>query len=310
MPVRFDHDSTVDSVKVSVVIPVYGDLDGALDCVRAIRHDELDPPIEIIVVDNGSVPALDADDLPAHVRVLREPEPGSYAARNTGVAAAAGEIVAFTDSDCIPDSGWIAAALRRFREADHPDLVAGRVRVQRTGVPATSAELYERLFAFRNDLLVRKQKAVTANLFVRREVLERLGGFDTAAYSGGDFEFCERACSSGFELAYAEAAVVEHPPRRSLGELRRKIARTVGGVHASASSGSVRHQHRFSLVFMLRDTLYSIFEARRLFSDERSREMSAGERLRVLLVILHNATYKNLVKIRYRASEPRSYARR
>ena len=78
--------------------------------------------------------------------------------------------------------------------------------------------------------------AATANLFARREVLKRLGGFDGALSSNGDRELCLRATAHGFKLAYSPQAVVVHPPRTRARQAMEKsfrlgigLAQTRGG---------------------------------------------------------------------------------
>jgi Glycosyl transferase family 2 len=102
---------------VSVVIPsVLERVDGIRACLDSVAALDY-PDFEVIVVDNrraGSAPV----ELEG-VRVVREPRPGISAARNRGLEAADGEIVAFTDDDVIVDPEWLLAIALRFR--DHPD---------------------------------------------------------------------------------------------------------------------------------------------------------------------------------------------
>jgi GT2 family glycosyltransferase len=131
---------------------------------------------------------------------------GPAAARNAGWRAARGAAVAFTDDDCVPDPGWLAAGVAEF-EAD-PGLAAvtGRVVVPLPPAPTD----YERDAAG-----LEGAEFVTANCFCRRDVLAAVGGFDerfTAAWredSDLHFTLLER----GGRLARVPKAVVVHPVR-------------------------------------------------------------------------------------------------
>src|SRR5262245_61424835 len=92
---------------VSVIIPVFGDVEPLATCLDHLEHQTYSRAcFEVIVADNGC-PDLARAVRGRDVRVVREPKPGSYAARNAGLAIAAGEIIAFTDADCLPSADWI-----------------------------------------------------------------------------------------------------------------------------------------------------------------------------------------------------------
>jgi glycosyltransferase involved in cell wall biosynthesis len=97
-------------MKVSVIIPVNQDSRLA-DCLDALARQDLPrEAMEVLVVDTSADRAM--APLVAHypARYLSHPGGGSYAARNLGVAWARGRFVAFTDADCVPPPGWLAAA--------------------------------------------------------------------------------------------------------------------------------------------------------------------------------------------------------
>ena len=80
---------------VSVVIPVFNDPAGIRECIESLSR-QTKIPSEVIVVDNGSEPPIPDT---AGLRIVREETPGSYRARNAGLAVASGDITAFTDAD-------------------------------------------------------------------------------------------------------------------------------------------------------------------------------------------------------------------
>jgi GT2 family glycosyltransferase len=216
---------------VSVIVPVYNDRDGIQRCLAALATQTWPADrLDVIVVDNGSSPALAIDGSAA--RVIVEPRPGSYAARNAGVAAAAGEILAFTDADCVPDPGWIERGVTRLLTARQCGLVAGAIRVSmRDPAAPTASELVEVLTAFPQRRFVERDRfGATANVFVSRAVFDRVGGFDPAMMSAGDVDFGERVHAAGFDVVYASDACVEHPARASMRQLCRKVVRSESGL--------------------------------------------------------------------------------
>jgi glycosyltransferase involved in cell wall biosynthesis len=197
---------------VSIVVPVR---DGAavLDhCLDALAGQEDAPPSEVIVVDNGSRDATAelANQHPIVDRVVVELRPGSYAARNAGIAEAKGAVLAFTDADCRPEGRWLAEGIAAL---DKGDLVGGDVIPCGSPSP-TIWERYDRAQYLRQgDSVAKEGFAATANLFVAARVIERIGPFDAGLRSGGDFDLCKRAAASGFRLVHAPAARVHHLPR-------------------------------------------------------------------------------------------------
>ncbi len=218
---------------VSVIVPVFRNPAGLRRCLDAL--DAQDWPAhrrEIVVVDNG--PEGDGEPVARDrrgVRYLRESAPGSYAARNRGIAAASGSVVAFTDADCVPDPDWIRRGATALAAAPGCGLLVGRIRITFAD-PArpTAVELYESVASFRQSEYVRRWRfGATANVFTRRGVLETAGRFDARFLSLGDLEWGRRVAGAGFELVYDPGVVVRHPARRTLREFTRRAARMAGG---------------------------------------------------------------------------------
>ncbi|MEM6393905.1 MAG: glycosyltransferase family 2 protein [Planctomycetota bacterium] len=221
-----------------VIIPHFNDLSGLGVCLRALDAQTLEPARwSVIVVDNGSRDDQDPSELVAgyaQARLIREPKPGSYAARNRAIreAGRSDDVLVFTDSDCLPEPGWLEHGLAGLSRGSDARVLAGHVEVEaKDPKRMTPAEVYERVWAFRQDVNVRwYHYGVTANLFVPRGVLDRVGGFDEEQLSGGDRAFGNTLKQAGVGLVYGEHAVVRHPARRSLSGLLRKRRRVIGGV--------------------------------------------------------------------------------
>jgi glycosyltransferase involved in cell wall biosynthesis len=211
---------------ITIVIPVLNASSVLNECLAGLAVQEEAPTSELIVVDNGSSDgsgALAAAH-PVKAQVIRETARGPYAARNAGIAAANGEIVAFTDADCIPSPGWLQAGAEAIRRG--ADLVGGAI-VQRGGTRASMWERYDRAMYLQQQEYVEHQHfAATANLFVRRDVFERIGRFVPELVASGDLEFGRRASEAGYKLVFAPGAAVEHRPRVNFREtwaLHRKL---------------------------------------------------------------------------------------
>jgi GT2 family glycosyltransferase len=239
---------------VSVVIPsMLERVDGIRACLDSVAALDY-PDFEVIVVDNrraGSAPV----ELEG-ARVVREPRPGISAARNRGLEAADGEIVAFTDDDVIVDPEWLLAIAQRFTR--EPDLAAvtGLVVPRELETPAQiwfeqSGSGLDRSFeqltferAGRFGLLRQAMQSgersvqslyatgelgLGSNMAFRTSVLRASGGFDealgagTPTHGGEDLAMLVELLTAGQRVAYEPAAIVHHTHRRTFAQLERQI---------------------------------------------------------------------------------------
>jgi GT2 family glycosyltransferase len=222
---------------VSVIIPVLNQRQELARCLRALGTQSYPADrYEVIVVDNGSQPPLGAElgDHPG-VRHILAPTPGSYAARNRGIEAARGEVLAFTDADCVPAADWIGQGVAAMQALHGSGMLAGRIDI-RTPNPErlSAAELFESVLAFPQAHYVSLGFAATANLFTFRATFDRTGLFDERLMSGGDVEWGHRVRALALPQAYADQVRVTHDARRTLRELGRKARRVAGGVQLIA----------------------------------------------------------------------------
>jgi GT2 family glycosyltransferase len=235
--------------EVSVVIPHLNDEGRLALCLRALAAQTLGPErFEVLVIDNGSQepPAALVAGFPG-MRLVAEPTPGPGPARNRGVALARAPVVAFTDSDCIPDPGWLATILARFADDPGSVVLGGTVRVFAEAPDRPNvAEAFDLIYGFRQELTIaRHDFSATANLAVRREVFAAVGGFAGLAVSE-DMEWGRRAKLAGFPTRFVPQAVVEHPARRSMSDLRRQWDRHVSH-YWSMQPKSIRGQAEWAL---------------------------------------------------------------
>ncbi|HVZ27848.1 MAG TPA: glycosyltransferase [Rhizomicrobium sp.] len=213
------------SPAASVIIPHYNDLKGLDKCLAALDCQTLPrDQYEVIVADNASPQGEAAVHavIAGRAKLVIVREKGAGPARNGGVALARAPILAFTDSDCRPEPGWLSAGLTAL---SYCDFAGGRMDVVVDDPRAiTAAEAFELVFAFDNENYVRRKGfTVTANMFCPRAIFDRIGGF--RAGLSEDVEWSRRATEAGFKLGYAPDAGVAHPARSTLTELKTKVRR-------------------------------------------------------------------------------------
>ncbi|KKW38265.1 MAG: hypothetical protein UY87_C0078G0009 [Candidatus Peribacteria bacterium GW2011_GWC2_54_8] len=189
-------------ITVSVVVPVFQNREGVKALLRDLRAQTFPrEQMEVIVVDNGGNGDLAEFADPAHgVFVLRESAAGPYACRNTGIRHARGVVIALTDSDCRLAPNWLAAGVRQVLSLQG-GVVAGRIVVTTSAKP-TAVELYEQATVFRQeDIVSKRQYALTGNMFVPRAFFDRVGLFNASLLSGGDYEWGDRASRRGVSFS-------------------------------------------------------------------------------------------------------------
>lgn len=212
-------------IKASVVIPHYDDLDQLAHCLDLLDQQSFDrASFEVIVADNNSRCGLAAVGRVAagRARIVAAPEPGAGPARNAGVKAARGAAFAFIDSDCRPSPDWLRQGLMGLEQ--HP-IVGGPVIMEPADPTApTPEEAFDVVFGFNALQFLQERGFIgSGNLFVRREVFERVGGFRSGVSE--DVEWSHRAVSLGYSLHHVPGAVVGHPARRGWNELIRTWSR-------------------------------------------------------------------------------------
>lgn len=216
----------ITDLLVSVIIPFLNANSELPELLEAFENQTLPRgTYEVILVDNGSTDgSLDwlSRNSPPWARVLlRHDRRSSYAARNLGIQSARAASLAFTDVDCRPAADWLSKGLETLR---HLPRAAGRVDLVCTNDP-TVAEFVDASRFLHQNRFVREGFGATANLFVRHEIFDVVGGFDERLISGGDYEFGQRATQAGYAIAYQKELIVRHPCRRSFRELAQKAHR-------------------------------------------------------------------------------------
>jgi GT2 family glycosyltransferase len=226
-------------MKTSIVIATYNRAKLLDDCLAHLANQSFEDGDEIVVVDNGStdrtadVIKVHAGRMPVRLRYLVEPRAGKSHALNRALEIAGGDVLAFTDDDVNVSASWLSE-IRRAMADPAVGLTGGPVLPRWEQPPPrwlafddavrSGAAQFGHLGAPLALLSYGPEASVLgprtllgANLAVRREVFDRLGGFAAhlgkkrgTLLSGEDHDLCARAQEAGFKAVYAPSACVFH----------------------------------------------------------------------------------------------------
>lgn len=215
--------------KISVIVPVYNEERIVGDCLKALTG--LDYPkdrLELIIIDNNSTDKSASIIRGFDVRYFFEKRRNRSIARNTGIRAACGDYIAFTDADCIVDRDW----LRRLMTGFDGGRVGGCGGRTVSYKPSNFIERYLDWFFFKKQF-VKTGNFVedfftglifgTHNLIFRADVLRRTGLFDEKMTASEDIDLVWRVCLHGYQVRYAPSAVVRHRRKASFTELMKEV---------------------------------------------------------------------------------------
>src|SRR5256886_1676279 len=196
------------------------------------------PNYEVIVVDDGSNDDTAAIAGQYDVRLIRTPNRGLSSARNTGLAAATGEIVAYLDDDAYPDPHWLTYLAATFLSTSHVGVGGPNIAPAGDG---PIAECVARAPGGPVHVLVTDREAEHipgCNMAFRTAFLEAVGGFDPRFRTAGDdVDVCWRLQDRGWTLGFHPAAVVWHHRRNSV---RTYWRQQIGYGRAQACPGGAR----------------------------------------------------------------------
>src|SRR6516225_1358815 len=202
--------------KISVIVCTYNGARTLRECLSALT--DLDyPNYEVLVVNDGSTDdtAFIAQDYP--VRLISQPNKGLSAARNTGLAASEGEIVAYIDDDAFPHRYWLRYLAAAFGRAAHVGIGGPNLSPPGDGFVAecVAAAPGNPLHVLLSDELA--EHIPGCNMAYRKEALVAIGGFDPRfRAAGGDVDICWRLQDRGWTIGFCPTAVVWHHRRNSV----------------------------------------------------------------------------------------------
>lgn len=280
---QWDEQATTNFTKPKATIAICtrnrtDDLKRCLDALQQLPDDGQ----QVLVIDN-SPPDNSTEKLCAtypFVTYIMEPKPGLDFARNRALREAAGDIIAFTDDDAVPDPNWLRAIIKNFND---PTVLCVTGMTMPLELETEAQEAFEHYSPFgkgfkrkeyssdtHNPLAV-GQIGAGANMALRKSVVQLIGPFDealdagTPTESGGDHEYFARILLAGYKIVYEPQALSWHRHRRTWQETRKAIRGYGIGVYAfwtrllliEKQTGIMKYPYRW----FIREQLPNVFSA-------------------------------------------------
>ncbi|MDM8553309.1 glycosyltransferase [Desulfococcaceae bacterium HSG7] len=211
------------TMRVSVIIPVYNAAKTVEDCILSIINQSLSSSdYEIIVIDNKSIDQTKSIINKYPVCYKYEPYPSVYKARNTGFAISSGEIIAFIDGDCIADKDWLKNGAHTM---DQFKVATGLI------VPQLSHRkilyLYDKVITWKSPQ--NQDFNINAgNCFIDRKLFMEIGGFNESVITAGDSILSMIAKQKGYRIGLEPRAKVYHPVAPFIMRFRRCFREGMG----------------------------------------------------------------------------------
>jgi glycosyltransferase involved in cell wall biosynthesis len=211
---------------ISVVVPAFNAEKTIDSCLVALAKQTVpEDRYEVIVVDDGSIDGTAARAEKRGVRILRQTNQGAAAARNHGAREARGELVLFTDADCVPAANWIEEMAKPFANPE----VVGVKGIYRTRQSELAARFIQVEYEHKYERMRRRPQidfVDTYSAAFRRDLFLSYNGFDTSFPSASveDQEFSFRLAENGHKMVFQPTAAVFHRHQPDFARyLRRKF---------------------------------------------------------------------------------------
>lgn len=207
---------------MSVIIPAYNEESRIDQCIETLMHLDY-PHHEIIIVDDCSSDKTIKRAMAYKIKLIRQVErKGPAAARNLGAKDAKGEVLAFTDADCIVQTSWLRSLVEPMVHEDEIACVGGPILPSNpTSIMEESlSNLYRTFLCWgtgigrcsrtEGNISYGPVKILGGNFAVRRHVFDKLEGLNEFLLSNEDQEFSMRIYRSGWKIAYVPYAAIYH----------------------------------------------------------------------------------------------------
>ncbi|HUW96642.1 MAG TPA: glycosyltransferase [Anaerolineae bacterium] len=199
-------------MEISIVVPARNAARTIGGCLQSLLEQSVSRErYEVIVVDDGSTDETRQMVERSGATLMAQAQQGPAAARNKGVSVSKGDIVLFTDADCVPEANWVQEMIRAFEDGE----IAGAKGVYRTRQTGIIPRFVQCEYEERYELMA-KQRWIdfidTYSAGYRREIFVAEGGFDTRYPSASveDQEFSFRLAERGHKMVFNPRAVVYH----------------------------------------------------------------------------------------------------
>lgn len=206
--------------KVSVIVPVYNSENKLESCIQSILNaDYPEGKKEIIFVDNASNERTKniLDLYKDIINILYENKRGAAAARNRGILNSTGEVIAFTDSDCVVDEKWLLRIVEPLVD-DNVGIAGGRILAKK---PCNNIEKFgEKIHDHKKAIIDAKiPYVITMNWASRSSVLKKMGLFNEDLIRCQDIDLSRKIFYEGYKIVYVNDAVIYHSNRKTLSAL-------------------------------------------------------------------------------------------
>lgn len=285
-------------IRVSIIVPVFESPEFIESFFKFFYQNPLPNQIELIIVDNGSTDVFYNELVTQSKSIINcniyqySEKQSSYAARNFGVSKSKGQVLAFTDFDCILSETFINELLNI--DVNIKYIISGKVDL--FFIQNNIYEFFDNHYYLDQQRYSAYKKGVTANLVVPRFIFYDLNGFADFT-SGGDGEFCHRVNINGYGFKYNDNLVVKHPSRSSLTEHTKKAKRI--GIGTGQYFLKINHAKLPRFLMILKNLILIVFPFHqikvgiRIMKNEPVRIMD----LHKLLFLLYSVSFLQRVNI-------------
>jgi glycosyltransferase involved in cell wall biosynthesis len=214
----------IEAKTASIIIPIFNGAARIGYCLDSLMKQVADRKIEILVVDDGSTDNT-ADVVRGYssVRLISQANAGPASARNRGALEAQGDILLFTDDDCVPTPDWLEAMLEPFQDIE----VVGAKGVYRTHQRSLAARFVQIEYEDKYRLMANLPSIDfidTYSAAFRRDRFLEMTGYDTSfpVACAEDIELSYRMSARGWKMVFAPKAIVYHTHPSTLSSYLKK----------------------------------------------------------------------------------------
>ena len=199
---------------VSIIVPVYNSKEMAERLLKALRIQKTQHTYEVIIVDDGSTESFGEITKQYNVKYIRcSVNMGPANARNIGAETAKGKILCFIDADCIPCEKWLDELLAPLFD-EKIGVVGGSVRPISKSISSLADDLSMFLGVSKDSPSGYRDFLPTLNFAIRKEVFNKVEGFDPTLRTSEDLDLCIRVRKKGYKIFFQPSAEVIHDPNR------------------------------------------------------------------------------------------------
>jgi len=256
-------DINSNKIQVSIIIPTFNRQKSLIRMLESLFTQTIPQEnFEIIIVNDGSTDdtekiILDLIKSHPNINYIKQSNKGIASARNKGIINSNGDIIGFTDDDCIVDPSWIENAVESLK---NPAFCG----VQGKTLPESKIDQKKLIFhyvhAVKNTGKEKSKSYQTCNIFHRKKVLNEISGFDEKLRYGSDDDLAFRLIRKGYKIHFDENVLVYHEVRYQnlLSYISKKLIRD-GDLPLYYKKNPEYRDRIFLKIFARRSHVYPVF---------------------------------------------------